>query len=302
MERNNLEFKIKESLSERTPDVLDKIKNSSQFKVPEKEEKRFVIFSSFKKMSFSLATVFALVLVLALVFSSQKVTPVIASTITVDINPSIQITLDEDDNVIAVTSINADGEEIIRNIRFKGLTLDRAIEIIIEKANEKGFIVETTDENVILINVNSKNAEIKARVEAQLETKITSEVNKYGALVKVVKGKSGEVTQNQMNSLVAIAKENKISVAKLLLIKKIILLDDTFTIADLKDLSVRELYNIEYNLLNPEEDIEPGNNNGEPGNNDDIPGNNNEVPGNNDEVPGNNDDAPGNSNSSTNGN
>jgi len=288
MERNNLEFKIKDALSERTPDVLDKIKNSSQFKVPEKEEKRFGIFSSFKKMSFSLATVFALVLVVALVFSSQKVTPVIASTITLDINPSIQITLDKNDNVIQVTSINDDGAEVIRNIRFKGLTLDRAIEIIIEKANEMGFIVETTDENVILISVDSENAEIKARVEAQLEGTITAEVNKYAALVRVINENGGNVTKQQMNTLVTIAKNNEISVGKLLFINRITLLDPTYTIAYLKDLSVRELYIIEYNLLNPEDDIEPGNN--------DTP------PGNNDEVPGNNDTEPGNTNPSGNGN
>lgn len=285
MNKTNLQYKIKESLTEITPDVLENIKKSSQFKVPEKEEKRFMFFESFKKMSFSLATVFALVLVVTLIFSSQKVTPVVASTITVDINPSIQITLDEDDNVINVTAINDDGEEIIKNIRFKGLTLDRAIEIIIKKASERGFIVDTTDENVILISVDSKNAEVKARVEAKLEVKIKNEVKKYSAFVRVIKENGGDVSPEQLDKLVEFAKENKITLAKLLRIKKIIVLDESYTISDLKDLSIRELFTIEKNLLNPDDDSSPGNKDDDPGNND-SPGNKNGNLGNNDS-PGN---------------
>ena len=237
-----------------TRNILNNIKNSSQFKIPIKEKKSFNSYFSLRRLSYSLATVFILVLVVALVFSSSRI-PVIASTITVDINPSIEITLDDEDNVINVTAINDEGAEIInRDIKFKGLTLDRVLEILIEEAYRRGYIIETIEENVILISVDSNNSAVKERIEAQLETKIANEVSKYAALVRVIKENGNDLSQAELKSLADFAKENKITVAKLLLINKIIILDDAYTLATLKSYSIRDLYLLHYQLLDPVED------------------------------------------------
>ena len=276
MEKRDIEFKIKETCDEHSPDVLSKIKNSSEFRIPEKPKRSFAEYFSLKRLSYSLATIFIVALVVTLVLTSGPSTPVVASTITLDINPSIQITLDEDDFVINITGLNDDGEAVVsRDVKYRGLTLDRAIEILIEEAHRRGFIVDTTDENVILIKVDSNNEVIRARVEAQLETKIDSEVKKYSQLVRVIKERNPNVTDEQLENLVNIAKENHITVAKLLLIRRIIVLDDRYTVAELKNVSIRGLYLLEYNLLNPDEENDnPGNGGDDPGNGDDNPGNN----------------------------
>ncbi len=269
MNKHNIKFKIKESCNERTPDVLNKIKNSSEFRVPVKTKRSLSDYFSFKSFSYSLATVFILAILVTLVFTSKPATPVVASTITVDINPSIEITLDDDDYVINVTAINDEGEEVIsRDIKFRGLTLDRTIEIIIQKAHERGYIIETIEENVILIRVDSNNAAVTERLESQLETKIANEVNKYAALVRVIKERNPNVTDEQLESLINTAKNNRITVAKLLLIRKIIILDNTHTLDELKDLPIRELYRIKYLLLHPidNEEDDPGNGGDPPGN------------------------------------
>lgn len=257
MEKQDLKFKIKESCDERTPDILKKIKNSSEFRIPVKTKKSLNDYFSFKSFSYSLATVFVLAIVVTLVFMSTPATPVIASTITVDINPSIQITLDDDDFVINVTAVNADGEKIIsRDIKYSGLTLDRCIEILIEKAYEQGYIVDSTEENVILIRVDSENPEAKSRIEAQLETKLINEVSRYAQLVRIIKENDIDITPEELKDLINIANENKISVAKLLLINKIIFLDDSYTLLSLKDLGIRNLYILHYQLLAPEVNID----------------------------------------------
>lgn len=257
MEKQNFKFKIKESLNERTPDILSKIKNSSEFKVPVKQKRSLSDYFSYRKMSYSLASVFVLAILVSLVFSSRASAPVVASTITVDINPSIQITLDENDFVINVTAVNDDGEAIIsHDIKYRGLTLDRCLEIIIEKAHEEGFIVNSTEENVILIRVDSENAEIKTRIEAQVEIKLQNEVSRYAQLVRIIKENGGDITQEELKTLIDIANENRISVAKLLLINKIVVLDDSYTLLDLKDEGIRDLYILHYRLLAPIDNID----------------------------------------------
>lgn len=258
MKKSNFEETMYSTLSTLTPDVLDKIKASDQFYVPEKTKK--YDFSSFftKRLSYSLASVFVLAIIMISLLSSNTSNPVVASTVTIDINPSIQITLDEDDNVINVSEINADGVLLIESTRtFRGLTLDETIEIIIEQAIAKGFIVDSTEENIILINVEANKAEIKARVEAALDTIITQEMNRFNHQVRVTREIRDELSEDEVNALKDTAGQYKLSYAKLLLINRIIAADDSYTIEDLKELPVKELYSI-LTTVDPEAEIYPG--------------------------------------------
>jgi len=251
MEKYNMKEQIRESLGENTPDVLSKIKDSNEFFVPAKEKDSFFQYFTFKRLSYSLASVFVLALLVTTLLTSQNGAPVVASTITIDINPSIEITLDDEDNVINVTAINDDGDELVNRpvSSYRGLSLDEAIEIIIERANELGFIVDEVEENVILISVESDNLQLKQRIEAQVENKISTEVHRYAQLVRIIKENKENLTDEQVDELNQIAAHHRITVAKLSLINKIINLDETYTVLELKDKSVRELYRIHSNLL-----------------------------------------------------
>jgi hypothetical protein len=267
MRKSNLEERINNSFKAETPDILDRIKSSDQFYVPEKDKK--FDFNRFfnKRLSYSLASVFVLALVLFSVLSSgPSIDSVVASTVTIDINPSIEITLNDDDEVINIRAINPDGELLIdRNINFKGLSLDKTIEVIIAAAIEKGFIVDDTEDNIILIDVSSTQLEIKERVEAILEVKITAEMTKAAKAIQVRRESRQELTEDEEKELTDKSVQFQLSAAKLFLINKIIVLDDSYTVEALKNTSIRELYNI-LNTLVPEEDYTPGNNNNTTGN------------------------------------
>ena len=181
MKKSNFEERISTSFKTETPDILDRIKSSDQFYVPEKV-KKFDFNRIFnKRLSYSLASVFVLAIVLFSILSSgPSIDSVVASTVTIDINPSIEITLNDNDEVINITAINSDGELLIdRDIKFKGLSLDRTIEIIIAEAMKRGFIVDSIEDNIILIDVSSNKMDIKQRVKQSLEIKITSENDIY---------------------------------------------------------------------------------------------------------------------------
>lgn len=261
MNKSKFEEQITSSFKSETPNILDKIKSSDQFYVPDKSKK--YDFNRFfnKRLSYSLASVFVLVLIIFSLLTSGTDNPsVVASTVTIDINPSIEITLDDDDNVIDIIALNNDGELLIdRDIKFKGLSLDITIEIIIAEAMKRGFIIDDSEDNLILIDVSSKKANIKARVEAALETKIKKEMAKISKNVKVIKENRDELTEDQIENMKGIAKQHNMSLAKLHLINKIIKTDNTNTIESLKDFSIRILYGLLSELL-PEEENSPGNN------------------------------------------
>ena len=59
--------------------------------------------------------------------------------ITLDINPSIEMSLDNKDNVINVRALNDDAKKIV-NDDYKGKTLDKTLDIMIEKLKDNGFV------------------------------------------------------------------------------------------------------------------------------------------------------------------
>ncbi len=83
--------------------------------------------------------------------------------------------------------------------------------------------------------------------------------------VQVRRDNREDLTDDQVTELIDKSVQYKLSLAKLHLINTIIEADDTYTVVNLKDLSVRELYRI-LSVLAPDEDNDPGNNEN-PGNN-----------------------------------
>ena len=87
----------------------------------------------------------------------------VVSTITLDINPSIEINLKKNNKIKSIKALNEDAKEVVNN-NLKGKTLDEAIEDITNKIVDKGYVEDIA---VILIhsegNINKINLEEKIR-------------------------------------------------------------------------------------------------------------------------------------------
>ena len=75
----------------------------------------------------------------------------IASTITLDINPSIEINLTKEETIYSVVPLNDDAKDIVDN-DLQGKSLDDALKTITENLIEKGY----TEENNIVILLYTK--------------------------------------------------------------------------------------------------------------------------------------------------
>ncbi len=94
---------------------------------------------------------------------------------TVDINPSVEFMIDDQNKIISVTALNDDGSILIVGEAFVGKTPEEAIEMMVTLASDTGYLVQgnaEASENTVKISVSgdSKYAE-------QLKKNITEKAN-----------------------------------------------------------------------------------------------------------------------------
>ena len=83
---------------------------------------------------------------------------------TVDINPSVEFMIDDENKVVSVTALNDDGSILIVGEAFVGKTPEEAIEMMVTLASDTGYLVQgnmEASENTVKISVSgdSKYAE-----------------------------------------------------------------------------------------------------------------------------------------------
>jgi hypothetical protein len=248
MNDNSFRDHIRSKLDESTPDVLQQIKADPRFVVPPKPSPFGRWFGMPSRSLATLAGVF--VVALLVVFSIRQLRdPVVASTVTLDVNPSIVITLDEDDTVINVTAQNDDGDTIVsRNIRYRGMTIEEVVEILVTRLEAAGYLVTTdTETNVILIDVDADEDAIRSRVEAAFQARLNARMERIGAPHWVLNAR--DIPQDgEPPTMPGMDMHTR---ARRLLIYRIHQLDDEYTYLALSRMTLRELYDLFIELEDP---------------------------------------------------
>ena len=95
----------------------------------------------------------------------------IASTVALDVNPSIELGVNKKEQVVSVSPKNEDGVKVIGDMKLKGSDLRVAVNAIIGSMLRAGYISEMA--NSILISVDSgdpvKSAEMQSRLSAEVK-------------------------------------------------------------------------------------------------------------------------------------
>ena len=133
MTNQEIDNKIRQAFSNAAPDVLDAVLTecaSQEGKVIVMTEKRKV--SSLKKWAVGIAAAFVLCIGGTAGFRVYQANYTVASTVSLDVNPSVEITVNEKERVLAVDAKNEDGKNIIGDMDFKGSDLDVALNALVE--------------------------------------------------------------------------------------------------------------------------------------------------------------------------
>ena len=162
----------------------------------------------------------------------------VASVVSLDVNPSIELRVNRDEKVLSCTPLNEDAQEILEDMGggadLKGAKLDVAVNAIVGSLVRKGYLSEIS--SAIMISVEDKDS---ARAK-KLQRELTSAVD---GVLRANESKAAVLTQTvtQDAELERQARENSISTGKAALVNRILALNSSLRFDALAKLSVGEL-------------------------------------------------------------
>ena len=162
----------------------------------------------------------------------------VASVVSLDVNPSIELRVNRDEKVLSCTPLNEDAQEILEDMGggadLKGAKLDVAVNAIVGSLVRKGYLSEIS--SAIMISVEDKDS---ARAK-KLQQELTSAVD---GVLRTNESKAAVLTQTvtQDVELERQARENSISTGKAALVNRILALNSSLRFDALAKLSVGEL-------------------------------------------------------------
>lgn len=145
-------------------------------------------------------------LIIFILFSSNIynifMTPKVYAYVSIDINPSIELTVDKKMNVIAAESRNSGGDDILHEQKLNGLHLENAIKTVIKISSERGYINHDACSIMITTTIVSDKNDNKEEQEL-LDQKLLSitraelerDENNYSPEVYIVQAQPAERQQ-----------------------------------------------------------------------------------------------------------
>ena len=157
-----------------------------------------------------------------------------AAIIGLDVNPSIQLSVDDNGKVIEASAVNKDGEKILDDMSLAGTDMKVAANAIVGSMLQQGFLNDIS--NSILVSVQAKDSAKGTSLQEELSSSLNQYLGSY-ALSAAVMGQC--ITDD--SEITAFAAENGISEGKAYLIKTLAASDSRLTEAGLLKLSTQEL-------------------------------------------------------------
>ena len=162
----------------------------------------------------------------------------VASVVSLDVNPSIELKVNRSEKVLVCTPLNEDAKAILADMSngadLKGAKLDVAVNAIVGSLVRNGYLDSIS--SAIMISVEDKDA---ARAE-KLQRELTSAVD---GVLQTSEAKASVLTQTltQDAAREQQARENNISIGKTALVNRVLALNATLKFDALAKLSVEEL-------------------------------------------------------------
>jgi hypothetical protein len=129
----------------------------------------------------------------------------------IDVNPSIELTLNRFDRIIATAAYNEDGEQILSNISIKNKTYKNALKILISEMEEQGYI---EDSNLFSATLQADNESIEKELLDEIKSFINTTLEAKSSSIKQDIFEVDEETKT-------VAHEHHVSPAKYLAIEEL---------------------------------------------------------------------------------
>lgn len=233
MKNVDMEAKIKQAFEHAVPNVLESVLSECG------EQKGTVIMMKERKNNWTrrftaIAAALALVVGMGAGAGIYQVNRAVAATVSLDVNPSVELTVNRKNRVLNVNANNEDGKTIVGDMDLSGSDLEVAVNAIVGSMVRKGYLNELS--NSVLVSVDSKDAAVGTALQEKLaqEISVLLEGDSFsGAVISQTVAKTEDLSDQ--------AQEHHISVGKASLIRQIIDQDSRYTFEELADRSINEL-------------------------------------------------------------
>ncbi len=237
MTGKELERRIEGALSRCAPDDLEGVLSRCETR------KGNVISMTTRRKNSVVRNLIAACLVLAIVGAAgmgviYQQNFAVASIVSIDVNPSIELTVNKNEKVISCQALNDDAKTVLSDMGngadLKNTKLDVAVNALVGALVRNGYLDSIS--SALLISVEDKD---QARAE-KLEKELTASV---GAVLRNKAAEAAVMSQTvtKDTSLEKLAKDNGISTGKAALINGIVAKNDSLKFTELASLSVEEI-------------------------------------------------------------
>ena len=168
------------------------------------------------------------------VISTTK-TSLVATTITLDVNPSIEISADEEEKVIEVVALNKDAEIVVGDKDLKGESLEATVNTLIDSMISNGYINQTT--NSVLLSVDNKDENKGIAIKDKLAEEITGVIGKEEISGTVI----SQTVSSDDKELSDLASQYEITLGKAKLIRTIMKINDEKDFSEYAKMNITEL-------------------------------------------------------------
>lgn len=232
MRDQELEQRLRTAVEHAAPDPLERILASCG------TQKGTVIpMTNDKKKrwpSLAVAAVLAVLLCGGFGLHGWQASHAVASVVSLDVNPSIQLQVNQREKVLSAEALNDDAQVILEGMDLRNTQLNVAVNAIVGSLLQHGYLDRLS--SAILISVEDSDAQRAGRLETALAAEVDAALQNAAAgaavLSQVVTYDAGLETQ---------AQTNRISVGKAALIQQVQALNGKLAFEDLAALSVEEL-------------------------------------------------------------
>lgn len=153
-----------------------------------------------------------------------------SSYIDMDVNPSIELSVNRFERVIRASAYNEDGKEVLSGLSLKHKSYKDAVSLILKKIKQKGYLKQ---DGIISVTVQGRSAEEPSEMK-ELQTEIGQCISGHENGQKVEVYAVSKRLKKKSHHL-------NVSPAKYLAIKKLQKVDQTATVEQCRDHSISEI-------------------------------------------------------------
>ncbi len=232
MKRQDVEKKIKNAIDNCVPNMIDGILSDCR----DMKGTEIVMTKTNKtnKIIKWVSTAAAMLIIAGAItgFGIYDANYKVASTVSLDVNPSIELTVNKKDRVISVTPLNEDGKKVIGNMELKGTDIELAVNALIGSMVKEGYISQLANSILLSVEGGGKAETLEKKLYENIAAEFDTD-SFEGAVISQ--------TVSPTSELKKLADQYGITLGKAQLISRILKTNANSTFEELAKLSINEL-------------------------------------------------------------